>query len=101
MNVTVKQKRGVDQGGQDGPLITPMQMQWAQIEAKTRELGYSSEAVAAAAAAYEEQQREAESRSHMNADLDNALSQKLSKGGQTAAEADGQTVGDKTVENGD
>ena len=46
----VKLKRGVDQGGRDGPLVTPMQIQWEYIEAKLREMGFTSETVAAAAA---------------------------------------------------
>ena len=61
----VQEKRGVDQGGKQGPLVTPMQLQWEFIEAKLREMGYTNETVAAAAAAYEAE-REAESRSHLN-----------------------------------
>ncbi len=61
-------KRGVDQGGKSGPLVTPMQIQWEYIEAKLREMGFTSETVAAAAAAYAED-REAASRSNYNADL--------------------------------
>ena len=55
MDVPVDTKRGVDQGGQDGPLVTPMQLQWQFIEAKLREMGFTSETVAAAAAAYAEE----------------------------------------------
>ena len=62
MNAPVEIKKGVDQGGQAGPLITPMQLQWQFIEVKLREMGFTSETVAAAAAAYAEE-REMESRS--------------------------------------
>ena len=59
---------GVDQGGREGSLVTPMQLRWDQIEAKLREIGWSAETLKKAAAAYAEE-REAESRSHFNQDL--------------------------------
>ena len=48
-------KRGVDQGGKDGPVITPMQMRWEMIEDKLRQMGFTAETISAAAAAYGEQ----------------------------------------------
>lgn len=55
----VQLKRGVDQGGKDGPLVHPVKLQWEFIEAKLREMGFTSETVAAAAAAYAEERGEA------------------------------------------
>ena len=62
-----------------------MQIQWAYIEAKLCEMGFTSETVAAAAAAYN-MEREAESRSHMNADLANDMSMRQSRAGGAGTE---------------
>jgi len=45
-----------------------MSLKWDLIEAKLREIGWSHETLKKAAAAYAEE-REAESRSHLNGDL--------------------------------
>ena len=52
-----------------------MQLRWDQIEAKLRELGFTNETIAAAGAAYAEE-RDAESRSHLNRDLNDQMSAK-------------------------
>lgn len=85
MDAPVKIKRGVDQGGKDGPLVTPMQIQWEFIESKLREMGFTSETVAAAAAAYAEE-REAESRSRLNQDLPGDMSVNKSRMGGAGTE---------------
>ena len=85
VHITRKIKRGVDQGGKDGPLVTPMQIQWEFIESKLREMGFTSETVAAAAAAYAEE-REAESRSRLNQDLPGDMSVNKSRMGGAGTE---------------
>ena len=65
----------------------PVKLQWEFIEAKLREMGFTSETVAAAAAAYA-QEREAESRSHLNENLGDGSVRHSRGGAQTNANAD-------------
>ena len=76
-----------------------MSLKWDLIEAKLREIGWSHETLKKAAAAYAEE-REAESRSHLNGDL-NDQSMKYSRAGLnmdgTAKLEDGAEDGDQEL----
>ena len=60
-------------------------------------MGFTSETVAAAAAAYN-QEREAESRSHMNADLANEMSMRQSRAGAGTEVGDAKSYHETGVE---
>ena len=65
----------------------PVKLHWEFIEAKLREMGFTSETVAAAAAAYA-QEREAESRSHLNENLGDGSVKHSRAGAQGATNQD-------------